>query len=115
MFYSSSITGFLATTCRLCCFPRVDPDGDETCAHLKNPSPCLHARAEAVSAHRGSQTGAALPWSGCPAHPSPALPQLPQNTAKPKSGGRKYNQLPDLTAGGYSHLSGRAESILNWF
>lgn len=99
----------------LCYFPRVDPDGDEPCTHLKNPSLRLHAQAEAVSADRGSQTGAGLPCSGCPAHSPSALPQLPQTTAEPKPGGREPKQLPDFTAGGYSHLSGRVEYILKWF
>lgn len=92
-------------------FPRVDPDGDAPRTHLKNPSPCLHARVEAVVADRRGQAGAALPRRGHPAHPPPALPQLPKKASKQKSGGRKPKQLPDHTAGGHSHLSGRVESF----
>ena len=86
-------------------FPRVDPDGDAPCTHLKNPPPRLRARAEAVVADRGGQAGAALPRGGHPARPPPALPQLPESSSEPKSGGRKP-KLPDHTSGGHSHLSG---------
>lgn len=55
-------------------FPRVDPDRDAPCTHLKDPCRCLHARVKAVFADRGGQAGLALHWGGDPVQPPPALP-----------------------------------------
>ena len=112
--FSSSVSHSTQTSVRhinkkipLYQFPRVDPDGDASCTHLKNPSLCLHARVEAVSVDQGSQVGAAVPRCGKPPYPPPAIPRLPQSRPKPKSGGRQPKQLPHHKTGGYPHLSGR--------
>lgn len=90
---------------------RVDPDRDAPRPHPADPPPRLHARAEAVDAGGGGSAGAALLRGPRPARPAPGLPQEPQGASGRQPGRRKPQQLPDNTAGRYSHVSGRGELL----